>query len=91
MSQRKTVLQSGKVTADAVATALYLRKDARSNGKVGVVGFCWGGGVANQLAVHDANLIEDAAGALEVRDGAFQFNLHPYEIKTFKLELKTNP
>jgi hypothetical protein len=26
-----------------------------------------------------------------VRDSAFQFDLHPYEIKTFKLELKPNP
>ena len=46
-------LKPGKVTADAVAAAGYLRKDARTNGKVGVVGFCWGGGIANQLAVHD--------------------------------------
>ncbi|GAA4318994.1 dienelactone hydrolase family protein [Compostibacter hankyongensis] len=31
----------------------YLRKRPESNGKTGCVGFCWGGGVANQLAVHD--------------------------------------
>ncbi len=40
---------------------------------------------AGLSAVHEANLIEDAAGAVEVRDGSFQFDLHPYEIKTFKL------
>jgi alpha-mannosidase len=45
---------------------------------------------AGLSAVHEANLIEDTAGAIEVRDSAFQFDLHPYEIKTFKLELKTN-
>jgi carboxymethylenebutenolidase len=27
------------------------------NGKVGVTGFCWGGGVVNQLAVHDPKLV----------------------------------
>jgi alpha-mannosidase len=45
----------------------------------------------NVSAVHEANLIEDAGAAIAVRDGAFQFDLHPYEIKTFKLELKPNP
>jgi len=33
-----------------------LRQRADSNGKVGVVGFCWGGGFANQLAVADPKL-----------------------------------
>jgi carboxymethylenebutenolidase len=33
-----------------------LRQRPDSNGKVGVVGFCWGGGAANQLAVHDPDL-----------------------------------
>ncbi len=33
---------------------LTARKDC--NGKTGCVGFCWGGGVANQLAVHDPKL-----------------------------------
>ena len=33
-----------------------LRQRPDSNGKVGVVGFCWGGGQVNQLAVHDPQL-----------------------------------
>ena len=51
-----TKLKMPKVAANAVAAAEYLRKDQRTNGKVGAVGFCWGGGVANQLAVHDPQL-----------------------------------
>ncbi|UTA69704.1 dienelactone hydrolase family protein [Emticicia sp. 21SJ11W-3] len=34
----------------------YLRARPESNGKVACVGFCWGGGLANQLAVHDPKL-----------------------------------
>jgi len=36
---------------DGVATVNWLGKDKRTNGKVGVVGFCWGGAMANHLAV----------------------------------------
>jgi carboxymethylenebutenolidase len=39
----------------------YLRKLADGNGKTAVVGFCWGGGMANDLAVNDPKL--DAAVA----------------------------
>ena len=49
-------LKMPRVAVNAVAAAEYLRKDQRTNGKVGTVGFCWGGGVANQLAVHDPRL-----------------------------------
>jgi carboxymethylenebutenolidase len=34
----------------------YLRKRKDGNGKVGCVGFCWGGRMANLLAVNDPNL-----------------------------------
>jgi len=34
----------------------YLRQRPDSNGKTGCVGFCWGGAMANSLAVHDAQL-----------------------------------
>ncbi|NII82023.1 dienelactone hydrolase family protein [Pedobacter sp. SG908] len=34
----------------------YLRKRKDGNGKVGCVGFCWGGGMANKLAVNDPKL-----------------------------------
>ena len=34
----------------------YLRKHKDGNGKVGCVGFCWGGAMANKLAVNDPKL-----------------------------------
>ena len=43
-------LDLGKVTADAVAMLGELAKSSRG-GKVGAVGFCWGGAFVNRLAV----------------------------------------
>ena len=34
----------------------YLRARPDCNGRTGAVGFCWGGGLVNQLAVHDPKL-----------------------------------
>ena len=39
-----------------LAALTYLRQRPDGNGKTGCVGFCWGGGMANQLAVHDPRL-----------------------------------
>ena len=41
----------GKMTEDFIASAQWLRSRADCTGKVGVVGFCFGGGMANALAV----------------------------------------
>ena len=49
-------LDMAKIVGDAVAAVAYARGRADSNGKVGSVGFCWGGGLSNQLAVHDPDL-----------------------------------
>ncbi len=38
--------------ANAVAAVAFLEADDRTTGKVGVIGFCWGGGLANQVAVN---------------------------------------
>ena len=43
-------LDGAKRTEDFVAAANFLRTHASSTGRVGVVGFCFGGGVANTLA-----------------------------------------
>jgi carboxymethylenebutenolidase len=44
-------LDREQTTQNAVATVAFLEKDSRSNGKVGVIGFCWGGTLTNQTAV----------------------------------------
>jgi len=49
-------LDRDKVTGNAVAAVAYLRSRPESNGKVAAIGFCWGGGVINQLAVHEPTL-----------------------------------
>ena len=41
----------GKMQEDFLAAASWLKRRPDSNGKLGVVGFCFGGSVANQLAV----------------------------------------
>jgi carboxymethylenebutenolidase len=40
-----------KMTEDFVASAMWLKKRKDSKGKLGAVGFCFGGGMVNQLAV----------------------------------------
>ncbi len=44
-------LDQAKTLEDFVAAAAYLEKLPGCTGKIGVVGFCWGGGIANTLAV----------------------------------------
>lgn len=44
-------LDRAKLGEDFVAAYEHLKADAASNGKIGVVGFCYGGGVCNAMAV----------------------------------------
>jgi carboxymethylenebutenolidase len=44
------------VVADGVAAVDFLRKHEAGNGKVGTVGFCFGGAISNQIAVADPAL-----------------------------------
>lgn len=45
-------LDPAQNTANFSAAFTYLASRKDSNGKMGCVGFCWGGAMANQLAVH---------------------------------------
>ena len=45
------MLNKGKLLQDFFAAHDHLKADGSSNGKIGVVGFCYGGGVANAMAV----------------------------------------
>ena len=47
----QATLDPKKMIEDFVAAAVYLKSHPECTGKVGVVGFCYGGGVANTLAV----------------------------------------
>jgi carboxymethylenebutenolidase len=44
-------LDQGKTLQDFLAAAGWLKSRPDASGKVGVVGFCWGGGMAHMLAV----------------------------------------
>lgn len=48
------------MTQDFIAAAELLQNHAFSHGKVGVVGFCFGGGMANTLAVRMPEVIAAA-------------------------------
>ena len=53
-------LDQTKIREDFVAAAGYLKTRPDSTGKVGAVGFCYGGGIANMLATR----VPDLAGAV---------------------------
>lgn len=54
-----SALDAHEAVQNAVAAVTFLSRHAQGNGKVGAVGFCWGGAMVGELAVHAADL--DAA------------------------------
>ena len=44
-------LDRGKLLEDFIAAFNYLKSHPESSGKIGAVGFCFGGGICNQMAV----------------------------------------
>ena len=50
-------LDSNSTTLNYIAAVKYLKIHSLSTGKVGVVGFCWGGEFANQVAVNSPDVI----------------------------------
>jgi carboxymethylenebutenolidase len=51
-----TRLDPTRVAADGVAAVSYLRSLKGGHGKIGAVGFCWGGGAVNMLAANAPDL-----------------------------------
>ena len=49
-------LDSQSTVQNYVAAVRYLKTHPASTGKVGVIGFCWGGAMASQLAVNSPDL-----------------------------------
>ena len=49
-------LDPEKTTKNLVAAVKYLKTHPQSTGKVGVTGFCWGGGMTAQVAVHSPDV-----------------------------------
>ena len=49
-------LDNNSTVKNYMAAQKYLQNHPVSNGNVGVIGFCWGGGMSNQLAVNSPDL-----------------------------------
>ncbi|MGA0305040.1 MAG: dienelactone hydrolase family protein [bacterium] len=49
-------LDMGVTQQDYLSSVSFAKNHSDSSGRVGCVGFCWGGGMANQLAVHSTDL-----------------------------------
>jgi len=49
-------LDGEETTKNLVAAVEYLKTHPQSTGKVGVTGFCWGGGMTNQIAVNSPDV-----------------------------------
>jgi carboxymethylenebutenolidase len=54
-------LDPAQTIANAVATVAFLKGYEGGNGKVGAVGFCWGGGTVNTLAANAPDLVAAVA------------------------------
>jgi carboxymethylenebutenolidase len=61
------MVDRAKMTDDFVAAAVWLKNRPDSTGRIGVTGFCYGGGISNTLAVR---LGEDLAAAAPFYGGA---------------------
>ena len=54
-------LDPKKLWTDMKNSALYLKSHALSSGKLGITGFCWGGGVTNSLTCELGDRVQAAA------------------------------
>ena len=77
-----TKLDQPKTREDFVAAAGFLRARPESTGKLGVVGFCYGGGIANLLATR----VPELAAAVPFYGGAAPLD----KVGAIKAELLLN-
>jgi carboxymethylenebutenolidase len=49
-------LDRPQTVQNAVAAVAFLKDQDGTTDKIGVIGFCWGGGMTNQVAVHSADV-----------------------------------
>lgn len=56
--QMQSTLDRTKIEQDFVAAAEFLKANPRSNGKLGAVGFCFGGYIVNHLAAYKPDLLQ---------------------------------
>lgn len=56
--QMQSTLDRSKIEQDFVAAAEFLKANPRSNGKLGAVGFCFGGYIVNYLAAYKPDLLQ---------------------------------
>ena len=61
-------LDRQQTVQNLVAAVSFLKKHAHGNGKVGVMGFCWGGGMSGALAVNAPDIDAIAKAKLMARE-----------------------
>ncbi len=54
-------IDMAQAVQNSVATVAYLKSHASSTGKVGIMGFCWGGSMVNMTAVNAPDLLAGVA------------------------------
>lgn len=77
-AQQFAKMDAAKAVGDGVAAVAYLKSHPNSTGKVGTVGFCWGGGMSNQIAVNSPDL---AAGVV-------YYGIQPQAAEAAKIKAK---
>ena len=77
-AQQFAKMDAAKAVGDGVAAVAYLKSHPNSTGKIGTVGFCWGGGMSNQIAVNSPDL---AAGVV-------YYGIQPQAAEAAKIKAK---
>jgi len=54
-------LNPAKLQTDMLNSAMFVKNHALSSGKLGLTGFCWGGGITNELAAELGDAVQAGA------------------------------